>query len=98
MAVYKEQSSAWYDYKTNEEIINIQFYKNIITSIGICGLAGLDKLIGFMIVAEIMVNIISIVSTSVVINWVSMGREGVIKYLFLSQSRIICMHNKTSHS
>lgn len=71
VAVYKEQSSAWYDYKTNEEIINIQFYKNIITSIGICGLAGLDKLIGFMIVAEIMVNIIiSIVSTSVVINWV----------------------------
>lgn len=56
VAVYKEQTTAWYDYKTNDEIINIRFYSNIIKSISICGLTGLDKLIGFMIVAEIMVN------------------------------------------
>ncbi|XP_001948165.2 WASH complex subunit 5 [Acyrthosiphon pisum] len=53
VAVYKEQTTAWYDYKTNEEIINIRFYSNIINSINVCGLTGLDKLIGFMIVSEL---------------------------------------------
>jgi len=56
VAVYKEQTTAWYDYKTNEEVINIQFYSNIIKSTNVCGLTGLDKLIGFMIVAELKVN------------------------------------------
>lgn len=51
--VYKEQTTAWYDFKTNEEIINIRFYSNIINSINVCGLTGLDKLIGFMLVAEL---------------------------------------------
>jgi WASH complex subunit strumpellin len=52
VAVYKEQTTAWYDYKTHEEIINIWLYSNIKKSISVCGLTGLDKLIGFMIVVE----------------------------------------------
>lgn len=56
VTVYKEQTTAWYDYKTNEEVLNIQFYSNIINSINVCGLTGLDKLIGFMIVAELKVS------------------------------------------
>lgn len=56
VAVYKEQTTAWYDYKTNDEIIELQFYSNITNSINICGLTGLDKLFGFMIVAELKVS------------------------------------------
>lgn len=56
IAVYKEQTTAWYDYKTNEEIIELRFYSNITNSINICGLTGLDKLFGFMIVAELKVS------------------------------------------
>lgn len=57
VAVYKEQTTAWYDYKLNEEIIELRFYSNITNSINICGLTGLDKLFGFMIVAELKVSI-----------------------------------------
>lgn len=56
VAVYKEQTTAWYDYKTSEEIIELRFYSNITNSINVCGLTGLDKLIGFMIVAELKVS------------------------------------------
>lgn len=56
VAVYKEQTTAWYDYKTSEEIIEMRFYSNITNSINVCGLTGLDKLIGFMIVAELKVS------------------------------------------
>jgi len=56
VAVYKEQTTAWYDYKTSEEIIELRFYSKITNSINVCGLTGLDKLIGFMIVAELKVS------------------------------------------
>ncbi|XP_050425351.1 WASH complex subunit 5 isoform X2 [Adelges cooleyi] len=65
ITVYKEQTTAWYDYKTNEEIINIRFYSCITNSIGICGLTGLDKLIGFMIVTELK-KVIDYLQTNVV--------------------------------
>lgn len=49
--------NAWYDIKTREEVLNSGIFSLVQKSIGTPGLVGLDKLLSFMIVKELQVNI-----------------------------------------
>lgn len=51
--VYIEHSLAWYDIKTQNEILNYQVFSVILETVGTPGLSGLDKLISFFIVMEL---------------------------------------------
>lgn len=50
---YVSLSSAWYDFKSNKELVNLRFLTKLSQSVGMSGLHGLDKLFAFMISAEI---------------------------------------------
>lgn len=51
--MYIEHSLAWYDIKTQNEILNYKVFSMILETIGTPGLSGLDKLISFFIVMEL---------------------------------------------
>ncbi|XP_076246687.1 WASH complex subunit strump isoform X1 [Calliopsis andreniformis] len=51
--VYIEHSLAWYDLKTQAEVLNYKIFSKILESIGTPGLTGLDKLISYYIVTEL---------------------------------------------
>ncbi|GAB0089631.1 WASH complex subunit homolog 5 [Sergentomyia squamirostris] len=51
--IYLDAQTAWYDFKTQKEGINLKFFPKIIGAIGPAGLMGLDKLYAFMIVTEL---------------------------------------------
>ncbi|KZC05129.1 PREDICTED: WASH complex subunit strumpellin [Dufourea novaeangliae] len=51
--VYIEHSLAWYDLKTQAEVLNYKIFSKILEAIGTPGLTGLDKLISFYIVTEL---------------------------------------------
>lgn len=51
--VYIEHSLAWYDLKTQVEVLNYKIFSKILEAIGTPGLTGLDKLISFYIVTEL---------------------------------------------
>lgn len=51
--VYIEHSLAWYDIKTQNEVLNYKVFSVILETIGTPGLSGLDKLISFFIVMEL---------------------------------------------
>ncbi|XP_020285658.1 WASH complex subunit strumpellin [Pseudomyrmex gracilis] len=51
--VYIEHSLAWYDIKTQNEVLSYKVFSVILETIGTPGLAGLDKLISFFIVIEL---------------------------------------------
>lgn len=51
--VYIEHSLAWYDVKTQNEVLNHKVFSVILETIGTPGLSGLDKLISFFIVMEL---------------------------------------------
>ncbi|XP_076166156.1 WASH complex subunit strump [Ptiloglossa arizonensis] len=51
--VYIEHSLAWYDLKTQAEVLNYKIFSRILEAIGTPGLTGLDKLISFYIVTEL---------------------------------------------
>lgn len=51
--VYIEHSLAWYDVKTQAEILNYKVFTMILDAIGTPGLAGMNKLISFYIVTEL---------------------------------------------
>lgn len=51
--MYIEHSLAWYDIKTQNEILNYKVFSVILETIGTPGLSGLDKLISFFIVMEL---------------------------------------------
>uniref|UniRef100_A0A1B0D1J4 WASH complex subunit strumpellin n=1 Tax=Phlebotomus papatasi TaxID=29031 RepID=A0A1B0D1J4_PHLPP len=51
--IYVDVKTAWYDYKTQKEGINLKFFPKIIGAIGPAGLMGLDKLFAFNIVTEL---------------------------------------------
>lgn len=52
---YIEESGAWYDYKTKEEMVNLLLFRELQYSVDSFGLTGLDKLLSFMIVKELQV-------------------------------------------
>lgn len=51
--MYIEHSLAWYDIKTQIEVLNYKVFSVILETIGTPGLSGLDKLISFFIVVEL---------------------------------------------
>ncbi|XP_047367322.1 WASH complex subunit 5 isoform X2 [Vespa velutina] len=51
--VYIEHTLAWYDIKTQVEVLNYKVFTMILDAIGTPGLAGMDKLISFYIVIEL---------------------------------------------
>ncbi|XP_065218583.1 WASH complex subunit 5 [Planococcus citri] len=51
--VYVENSMAWFDFKTQAEVMNFKVFNDIKNSIGVSGLTGLDRLICFMIVTKL---------------------------------------------
>lgn len=44
---------AWYDLKTQTEILNHKVFSAVLKAMGTAGLTGLDKLISFLILTEI---------------------------------------------
>jgi WASH complex subunit strumpellin len=53
LTCYIEQNSAWYDFKTKQEIVNLQLFRKIDMALDSFGLNGLDRLFSFMIVREL---------------------------------------------
>ncbi|XP_076752994.1 WASH complex subunit strump isoform X1 [Xylocopa sonorina] len=51
--VYIEHSLAWYDLKTQAEVLNYKMFSRTLEAIGTPGLTGLDKLISFYIITEL---------------------------------------------
>lgn len=51
--VYIEHSLAWYDLKTQMEVLNYKIFSRTLEAIGTPGLTGLDKLISFYVVIEL---------------------------------------------
>ncbi|KAF7380584.1 hypothetical protein HZH68_016449 [Vespula germanica] len=51
--VYIEHALAWYDIKTQVEVLNYKVFTMILDAIGTPGLVGMDKLISFYIVIEL---------------------------------------------
>ncbi|XP_046411198.1 WASH complex subunit 5 isoform X1 [Neodiprion fabricii] len=51
--VYIEHTIAWYDLKTQTEVLNHKIFSGILKAMGIPGLTGLDKLISFLAFTEI---------------------------------------------
>ncbi|XP_046735927.1 WASH complex subunit 5 isoform X3 [Diprion similis] len=51
--VYVEHTIAWYDLKTQTEVLNHKIFSVILKAMGIPGLTGLDKLISFLAFTEI---------------------------------------------
>lgn len=58
--MYIEHSLAWYDIKTQNEVLNYKVFSVILEAIGTPGLSGLDKLVSFFIVMELEALIQSI--------------------------------------
>ncbi|KAI5713146.1 hypothetical protein M8J75_014032 [Diaphorina citri] len=52
-SMYVENTTAWYNVKTQKEIFNMKIFSLIIKAIGISGLVGLDNVLGFRIVKNI---------------------------------------------
>ncbi|XP_039285304.1 WASH complex subunit 5-like [Nilaparvata lugens] len=50
--VYAESAVAWFDQRTQKEVVNLKFFGTIQRAVSTCGLTGLDRLICFMIVTE----------------------------------------------
>ena len=48
---------AWYDSRTKQEVMNLLLLRQLQQSVGTFGLTGLDKLLSFMIVKELQVNV-----------------------------------------
>ncbi|XP_061936928.1 WASH complex subunit 5 isoform X2 [Apis cerana] len=51
--IYIEHSLAWYDLKTQTEVLNYKIFSKTLEAIGTPGLTGLDKLISFYIITEL---------------------------------------------
>lgn len=51
--VYIEHAIAWYDLKTQTEVLNHKIFSVILKAMGTPGLTGLDKLISFLTLSEI---------------------------------------------
>lgn len=52
-AVYLDDSSAWYDFKSHKQLLNMNVMSKINESIGPAGLVGLDKLYSHMIKSDL---------------------------------------------
>ncbi|CAK9823853.1 WASH complex subunit 5 [Anthophora retusa] len=62
--VYIEHSLAWYDLRTQSEVLNYKIFSRTLEAIGTPGLAGLDKLISYYIITEIN-NIINYIEKNI---------------------------------
>lgn len=51
--MYIEHSLAWFDIRTQNEVLNHKVFSVILETIGTPGLSGLDKLVSFFIVMEL---------------------------------------------
>lgn len=49
--------NTWYDLKTHQEVTNNRLFSEIQDTLGTFGLNGLDRLLCFMIVKELQVNL-----------------------------------------
>ena len=58
MTCYIDQMNTWYDLKTHQEVTNNRLFSEIQDTLGTFGLNGLDRLLCFMIVKELQVNLL----------------------------------------
>ncbi|XP_060076742.1 WASH complex subunit 5-like [Ylistrum balloti] len=52
---YIDQMKSWYDLKTKQELVNRNLFQQLQRAVGSFGLAGLDRLLCFMIVKELQI-------------------------------------------
>ncbi|XP_012278891.1 WASH complex subunit 5 isoform X2 [Orussus abietinus] len=64
--IYMEHALVWYDFKTQNEVVNHSTFSTILRAIGPPGLYGIDKMLCFLIVTELttLVNSIKVESRS----------------------------------
>ncbi|EZA48313.1 hypothetical protein DMN91_008109 [Ooceraea biroi] len=98
--VYIEHSLAWYDIKTQNEVLNYKIFSVILETIGTPGLSGLDKLISFFIVIELEALIHHIEKGLRNKSWTSMLEdcEATLSTLDSAKSNITKLHNSISAS
>jgi WASH complex subunit strumpellin len=53
LTVFVPQMNAWYDKKTNLEVVNLKLWEKLQNAVDIFGLSGLDRLLCFMIVQQL---------------------------------------------
>ncbi|CAG0896952.1 unnamed protein product [Darwinula stevensoni] len=50
---YIEKMWSWYDHRSHNEVVNARIFSLVESSIGTCGLYGLDRIFSFMLVTEL---------------------------------------------
>ena len=58
--VYVSSTNAWYDSKSQTEVLNLLLFSQLERALSTSGLAGLDTLFAFMIAAELTVRILTL--------------------------------------
>lgn len=98
--VYIEHSLAWYDIKTQVEVLNYKVFSVILETIGTPGLSGLDKLISFLIVVELEGLIHYIEKNIRNKTWMSLLEdcEATLNSLESARGNIAKLHNNISAS
>ncbi|XP_012235159.1 WASH complex subunit 5 [Linepithema humile] len=98
--VYIEHSLAWYDIRTQNEVLNYKVFSVILETIGTPGLSGLDKLVSFFIVMELEAFIHSIEKSIRNKTWASMldDCEDTLSSLDSAKSNITKLHNSITGS
>ncbi|KYN00267.1 WASH complex subunit strumpellin [Cyphomyrmex costatus] len=99
--VYIEHSLAWYDIKTQNEVLNYKVFSMILETIGTPGLSGLDKLISFFIVIELEAIVHYIeknIRNKTWLFWLLEDCEATLNSLDSAKSNITKLHNSISAS
>ncbi|KYM92896.1 WASH complex subunit strumpellin [Atta colombica] len=98
--VYIEHSLAWYDIKTQNEVLNYKVFSVILETIGTPGLSGLDKLISFFIVIELEALVHYIEKSIRNKTWLSLLEdcETTLNSLDSAKSNITKLHNSINAS
>ncbi|XP_014473018.1 PREDICTED: WASH complex subunit strumpellin isoform X2 [Dinoponera quadriceps] len=98
--VYIDHSLAWYDIRTQNEVLNYKIFSVILETIGTPGLSGLDKLISFYIVMELEALVHYVEKNIRNKTWTSMLEdcEATLSTLDSAKSNITKLHNSVSAS
>ncbi|EFN72735.1 Strumpellin [Camponotus floridanus] len=98
--VYIEHSLAWYDIKTQIEVLNYKVFSVILETIGTPGLSGLDKLISFFIVVELESLVHYIEKSLRNKTWMSLLEdcEATLSSLDSAKGNITKLHNTISNN
>ena len=57
LAIYIDHSLAWYDLKSQEEVLTHKVFAMILQAIGVPGLTGLDRMLSYFISSEVQKQI-----------------------------------------